>query len=968
MSDCSIEVDTSVDTVEVLPNDTISIKQNTLTVNLPSILGEVTVHPRNYTLVGDDVYTIKKASSLEPWFEDQINGLINNGPLAGDVQDLDNRFVNFEDGITKEIGYLKDADNRLAYDLNVIKVSNDQNTAGIQHLDIVKVTGDEASAISSATIGAWQNGAGGAWFDSKVSTVSNVAYSAAKSASTLTASLESQQKQLALIVGDIDVLEKQVDGKVETWFGHQDVVDSNGDIIPAAEPYSLWLAAGTVDIHTGDTFVKTETNPVTGNEDLIGSWTFVNDSANNSYKWLLRTDDTANKALQDAANAQATADGKINTYYQAFPPDQVTDPTMGEGDLWLDSDDNNKMYRYQGSPLKWTEVQDKSISASVRRLDEATVDVDGVATAKSSLVVNADGNISGFRATATNDPNDPGSAFRIFADKFQISNGASSGAVPFEIDTTTSKIKFTGAVTFGSVNTSELNNDAGWTDDQLAQQAQYYASANAIDIVEANNQIATTNAIANDALTLGNSNEADIYRVGQDVDLVNGRVDTQQVQITNLESQVDGVVETFFSLNSPTIDSTTSKPDPTKKPYSDWIASSDLRPQHSGDTVVHYREVDDGNGGTVKEYITDYRFAKVETPNEDTDAQGYGFFAIANSKADEAYQLALKSGISADGKVNTYYKSINTPPADVDAPEDSNGVKALGVGDIWISSEDNIIHRYSSAKVWVPIPASKDLVIGTINGTTNTTTIDGRHITTGTINADRFMGDSIWVNGSLSSGDFSTIGGDGFRLKTNAAGTSTDPTIYGAYIRGGHIQGTTIEASTVLFRDLKLLNDAGKNTATYASTRVGPLHAYASTSSSINRAVSNNTRISISGGDPFTYDSGGGVYKSADGYIHLTSFASGSASSHTFNVKFGSISLSKSSFGGDPYNIYYFTANGFKFCYSFTTFYSQSFVSIGVFRENSVISGTGSDPLFMGMGTVNSIIESSLALAEIRNI
>lgn len=792
MSDCSIEVDTSVDAVEVLPNDTISIKQNTLTVNLPSILGEVTVHPRNYTLVGDDVYTIKRASSLEPWFEDQINGLISNGPLAGDVQDLDNRFVNFEDGVTKEIGYLKDADNRLAYDLNVIKVSNDQNTAGIQHLDIVKVTGDEASAISSATIGAWQNGAGGAWFDSKVSTVSNVAYSAAKSASTLTASLESQQKQLALIVGDIDVLEKQVDGKVETWFGHQDVVDSNGDIIPAAEPYSLWLAAGTVDIHTGDTFVKTETNPVTGNEDLIGSWTFVNDSANNSYKWLLRTDDTANKALQDAANAQATADGKINTYYQAFPPDQVTDPTMGEGDLWLDSDDNNKMYRYQGSPLKWTEVQDKSISASVRRLDEATVDVDGVATAKSSLVVNADGNISGFRATATNDPNDPGSAFRIFADKFQISNGASSGAVPFEIDTTTSKIKFTGAVTFGSVNTSELNNDAGWTDDQLAQQAQYYASANAIDIVKANNQIATTNTIANDALTLGNSNEADIYRVGQDVDLVNGRVDTQQVQITNLESQVDGVVETFFSLNSPTIDSTTSKPDPTKKPYSDWIASSDLRPQHSGDTVVHYREVDDGNGGTVKEYITDYRFAKVETPNEDTDAQGYGFFAIANSKADEAYQLALKSGISADGKVNTYYKSINTPPTDVDAPEDSNGVKALGVGDIWISSEDNIIHRYQVNKTWLAVPASKELVIGTINGDNNTTGIDGRVISTGTIKAN-VSGNFIDLDKGITK--INTPGND-FILDSQATGNN--PNIKGAYIQGGTIDSTTLTSATIV--------------------------------------------------------------------------------------------------------------------------------------------------------------------------
>jgi len=46
----------------------------------------------------------------------------------------------------------------------------------------------------------------------------------------------------------------------------------------------------------------------------------------------------------NAAEAQATADGKVTTFYQTSAP-----TAEGVGDLWVDTDDDNKLYRWSGS-------------------------------------------------------------------------------------------------------------------------------------------------------------------------------------------------------------------------------------------------------------------------------------------------------------------------------------------------------------------------------------------------------------------------------------------------------------------------------------------------------------------------------------------------------------------------------------------------------------------------------------------
>ena len=72
----------------------------------------------------------------------------------------------------------------------------------------------------------------------------------------------------------------------------------------------------------------------------------------------------------DAAAAQETADGKIVTFYQD------TEPTAdGEGDIWFDTNDGNKQYRWSGAA--WVEVQDAGIGTAIANAATAQETADG---------------------------------------------------------------------------------------------------------------------------------------------------------------------------------------------------------------------------------------------------------------------------------------------------------------------------------------------------------------------------------------------------------------------------------------------------------------------------------------------------------------------------------------------------------------------------------------------------------------
>lgn len=82
--------------------------------------------------------------------------------------------------------------------------------------------------------------------------------------------------------------------------------------------------------------------------------------------------DAAN-ALMAAATAQDTADGKITTFIQPTAP-----VAEGVGDLWMESDDGNKLWRWNGSA--WVNIQDTGIVAALTGAALAQATADGKIT------------------------------------------------------------------------------------------------------------------------------------------------------------------------------------------------------------------------------------------------------------------------------------------------------------------------------------------------------------------------------------------------------------------------------------------------------------------------------------------------------------------------------------------------------------------------------------------------------------
>lgn len=104
------------------------------------------------------------------------------------------------------------------------------------------------------------------------------------------------------------------------------------------------------------TFYQT-TAPTSGMHE--GDLWLDSDNGNKLYRyngstWVSVDNTGIAQALSEAATAQSIADGKIVTYYQPNEPDGE----LGDGDLWIDSDDGNRMYRYNEELDDWIDITD----------------------------------------------------------------------------------------------------------------------------------------------------------------------------------------------------------------------------------------------------------------------------------------------------------------------------------------------------------------------------------------------------------------------------------------------------------------------------------------------------------------------------------------------------------------------------------------------------------------------------------
>ncbi|PHR86093.1 MAG: hypothetical protein COA78_38355, partial [Blastopirellula sp.] len=91
--------------------------------------------------------------------------------------------------------------------------------------------------------------------------------------------------------------------------------------------------------------------------------------------WVDIQDDDIAQAIIDAATAQAGADSKIQSFYQTSPPSGVGET---EGDFWIDTNDGNKLYTYISSV--WVDAQDDAIGTAITNASNAQATADGKVT------------------------------------------------------------------------------------------------------------------------------------------------------------------------------------------------------------------------------------------------------------------------------------------------------------------------------------------------------------------------------------------------------------------------------------------------------------------------------------------------------------------------------------------------------------------------------------------------------------
>jgi hypothetical protein len=127
---------------------------------------------------------------------------------------------------------------------------------------------------------------------------------------------------------------------------------------------------------------------------------FDTDDGNKQYYYngtaWVSVQDTAIAAAQSAATAaQTTADGKNKIYRQTTMP--TTGP-FSEGDLWFDTDDDNRFYRYTGGAFSAFSLGNNAIaSLSATKLTAGTIDASVITVSNINAGNISTGNLSADR-------------------------------------------------------------------------------------------------------------------------------------------------------------------------------------------------------------------------------------------------------------------------------------------------------------------------------------------------------------------------------------------------------------------------------------------------------------------------------------------------------------------------------------------------------------------------------------------
>lgn len=166
---------------------------------------------------------------------------------------------------------------------------------------------------------------------------------------------------------DLGDLNTAVSGAITAAQNAADAAQSTANGAASAASTAQTTANNALSAANGKNKIYYQTAQPSGGTYQTGDLWFDTDD---NYKLYTYTG-SAWQATQDAAAALAAANTKTKTYYQASAPTSG----MQAGDVWFDSDDGNKQYRYSGS--SWVVVQDSAIAAAQSAASAAQTTANG---------------------------------------------------------------------------------------------------------------------------------------------------------------------------------------------------------------------------------------------------------------------------------------------------------------------------------------------------------------------------------------------------------------------------------------------------------------------------------------------------------------------------------------------------------------------------------------------------------------
>ena len=161
-----------------------------------------------------------------------------------------------------------------------------------------------------------------------------------------------EEEVKTLIGKDIDKIQNQIDGAIETWFysGEPTLINS---------PASGWTNDDIKDVHLGDLYYDKETGY---------GYRFMYDDTEDKYLWYRITDNDIIKALDNAAKAQGTADSKM----KVFSRQPIDSESYDVGDLWVNATYPSDGSTYKNDILRTSVKKDAGVAFNIQHWGKAS--------------------------------------------------------------------------------------------------------------------------------------------------------------------------------------------------------------------------------------------------------------------------------------------------------------------------------------------------------------------------------------------------------------------------------------------------------------------------------------------------------------------------------------------------------------------------------------------------------------------